>query len=617
MPVGAEVIKGGGVHFRVWAPRRRKVAVAFEEGTGPRRPVELAAEEGGYFSGHIPDAGAGARYRFRLDSDDWLYPDPASRAQPEGPHGPSEVVDPGEFRWTDGAFQGASLRGQVLYELHVGTFTPEGTFEAAARELPELAAAGITAVELMPVADFPGRFGWGYDGVCLFAPCRLYGAPDDLRRLVDRAHALGLSVILDVVYNHLGPDGNYLGQFSEHYFTERHHTDWGAAIDFDGPCSGPVRELFAANAGYWIDEYHFDGLRLDATQNIYDGSEDHILAVIARRVRAAGRGRGTLVFAENEDQEARLVRAPERGGLGLDGAWNDDFHHSARAAATGRNPAYYRDHRGSAQELLSAVKWGYLFQGQRAAWRGERRGTPALDIEPARFVHYLENHDQVANSLRGARLHQLTSPGRYRALAALLLLGPETPLLFQGQEFAASAPFVYFADHEPELAAKVREGRAEGLGHFAPLGTPEARRRLPDPGDPGTFARCKLDLSERARHAEAYALHRDLLALRRGDPGIAAQEARGVDGAVIGAEAFALRYFGDGGEDRLLVVNLGLDLGLSSVPEPLVAPPEGARWEVLWSSEDPRYGGEGTPPVETDEGLRVPGHAAVLLRPVR
>lgn len=616
LPVGAEVMASGGVHFRVWAPRRRTVSVVFEPGAGPGSPIELAREEGGYFSRHVPGAAAGARYRYRLDSDSTLYPDPASRAQPDGPHGPSEVVDPGAFRWSDASFRGAPLAGQVLYEMHIGTFTPEGTLAAAARELPELAAAGITTIELMPIAEFPGRFGWGYDGVCLFAPTRLYGTPDDLRRFVDRAHAAGLAVILDVVYNHLGPDGNYLAQFSDHYFTKRHKTDWGAAIDFDGPSSGPVRELFISNACYWIDEFHFDGLRLDATQNIYDDSDDHVVAAIARRVREAGLGRATLLIAENEPQDTRLLRPPGRGGFGLDAVWNDDFHHSALAALTGRNPAYYTDYRGSPQEIISAIKWGYLYQGQRYEWQDKRRGTPALDLDPARFVLFLENHDQVANSGRGARLHGLTGPGRYRALTAVLLLAPGTPMLFQGQEFGSSAPFLYFADHEPDLAAKVREGRAGFLAQFPALAQPEARRRLPDPADPATFARCKLDLSERATHAEAYALHRDLLALRRADPTLRSRRPRGVDGAVLAAEAFVLRFFGEAGDDRLLVVNLGLDLRLVPAPEPLLGPPAGASWETLWSSEDPRYGGEGTPPLDTDEGWWLPGHAAVVLHPV-
>jgi maltooligosyltrehalose trehalohydrolase len=609
--VGAEVLPEGGTHFRVWAPRRRRAAVVMEGGGEFR----LEPEANGYFAGRVPAAGAGTRYRFRLDDGERLFPDPVSRCQPDGPHGPSQVIDPAAFRWTDGGWRGVPRAGQVVYELHVGTFTPEGTWEAAARQLPELAELGVTVVEMMPVADFPGRFGWGYDGVNLFAPCRLYGTPDDLRRYIDRAHALGVGVILDVVYNHFGPDGNYVREFAEHYFTDRHTTDWGEPINYDGPDAGPVREFFVANAGYWIDEYHFDGLRLDATQNIYDDSADHILAAIARRVREVARGRATYLVAENEPQHVKLVRPPDRGGYGLDALWNDDFHHAARVALTGHNDAYYADYLGTPQEFISALKWGYLYQGQPYKWQKKRRGTPTFDQPPEAFVNFLENHDQVSNSARGIRRHQTSSPGRFRAMTALLLLAPGTPLLFQGQEFAASSPFYFFADHHKELAELVRQGRAKFLSQFRGVADPGIQKRLPDPHDPKTFERCKLDLSERQTHAWAYDLHRDLLRLRRDDPVFGRPRPRGLDGAVLGPGAFVVRYFGDGGDDRLLVVNLGRDLHFDPAPEPLLAPPEGKRWAVRWSSEDPRYGGGGTAPPETDEGWRVPGEAALVLAP--
>ena len=623
LPIGAEVVPQG-VHFRVWAPKRRRVEVVFQEPSGGWPLVtELEAEGNGYFSGLVEGAGAGALYRFRLDGGD-LFPDPASRFQPDGPHGPSRVVDPSSFAWTDADWTGVRLDGQVLYEMHVGTFTPEGTFAAAARELPELARLGVTTIELMPVAEFPGRFGWGYDGVDLFAPTRLYGEPDDLRRFVDRAHAAGIGVIHDVVYNHLGPDGNYLRQYADAYFTDRYKNDWGEAINFDGEDAGPVREFFLANARYWIEEFHFDGLRLDATQDIHDASDPSILDLIGREVRrAAAQGektRSTLIVCENEPQEARLVRPVERGGFGFDALWNDDFHHTAIVALTGRNEAYYTDYLGTPQELISAVKYGYLYQGQRYRWQKKRRGGAALDLPPKVFVNYLQNHDQVANSGRGARCHFLASPGRFRAMTALLLLGPATPMFFQGQEFCASSPFLYFADHKPELAQAVREGRLEFLSQFPSI--QEIRGCLSDPEDPETFERCKLDLAERERHAPCYALHRDLLRLRREDPVFRAGGGGGIDGAVLAAEALVLRFFdpdGDqegGGDDRLLLLNLGRDLELAPAPEPLLGPPERARWEVLWSSEDPRYGGCGAPPPEDEGGgWRLPGHAAVVLRP--
>jgi maltooligosyltrehalose trehalohydrolase len=609
-PIGAELV-AEGVHFRVWAPRASIVDVVVDNGNA----YTLTAEDDRYFSGVVPELTDGTRYRFRLDGNSPLLPDPASRFQPEGPHGPSEVVDPSRFAWTDRAWRGRAIAGQVIYEMHVGTLTREGTWAAAMRELDELARLGITVVELMPVADFPGRFGWGYDGVDLFSPTRLYGRPDDFRRFVDRAHALGLAVILDVVYNHLGPDGNYLKHFSADYFTDRYDNEWGEPLNFDGAHAEPVRELFLTNAAYWIDEYHLDGLRLDATQQIFDASRDHIVAAVARRVRDAAGERTTIVVAENEPQEARLARAPERGGFGLDGLWNDDFHHSARVAATGRRDAYYLDYLGSAQEFVSAAKWGFLFQGQRYAWQKKRRGSPAHDLPASAFVTYLQNHDQVANSGRGERLHTLTSPGRYRALMALLLLGPGTPMLFQGQEFAASAPFLFFADHATALARDVRKGRRQFLAQFPGLAMPDMQACLADPADVATFERCKLDLDERARHADAYRLCADLLRLRRED-GVFGSRPRGsVDGAVLGAQGFVLRFFGERGDDRLLLVNLERDLILHETPEPLLAPPEGRSWHVRWFSDEARYGGCGIAPVETDDGWRIPGEAAVVLGP--
>ncbi len=614
-PIGAEPLETGGVHFRVWAPRRQAVEVVLEsggEGNGKSLIHPLTAEGSGYFSGTVAEAGPGTLYRYRLDGDA-AFPDPASRFQPDGPHGPSQVIDPDTFAWTDRDWRGPAFEGQVFYELHIGTFTPEGTWRAAAEWLPSLVELGITVLEVMPVADFSGTFGWGYDGVNLYAPTRLYGTPDDMRGFVDRAHSLGLAVILDVVYNHLGPDGNYLALYSEDYFTDRHETDWGRPINFDDENSGPVREFFAENAGYWIDEYHLDGLRLDATQNIYDDSPEHILTMIGRRAHAAARGRRILLTAENEEQQVRLIQPVERGGYGLDMIWNDDFHHSARVAATGRSEGYYTDYRGAPQEFISAAKYGFLFQGQYNTRQAKHRGTPTFGIEPSAFVTFLQNHDQVANSATGARLHQTTAPGCYRALTALFLLGPGTPLLFQGQEFAASSPFVYFADQQPELAELTFRGRKHFLSQFRSLVTHVMQERIPRPSDPATFQRSKLDQGERARHTEAMALHRDLLRLRREEPLFHVPRRGGLDGAALAGEAFVLRFFGDDGDDRLLVVNLGSDLHLNPAPEPLLAPPLGRAWGLLWSSEAPAYGGTGTPALDTEENWRIPGHAAVVL----
>jgi maltooligosyltrehalose trehalohydrolase len=593
LPVGAEPGRAG-VHFRVWAPDRQQVEALIEDGDA----YPLIPESGGYHAALVPRLRPGTRYRYRLAGGE-AFPDPASRFQPDGPHGPSEVVDPAAFTWTDSAWRGIHGKGQVLYELHVGAFTPEGTWIAAARELPALADLGVTLIEIMPVADFPGRFGWGYDGVDLFAPTHLYGRPDDFRAFVDRAHALGLGVLLDVVYNHLGPDGNYLGQYARAYLSARHTTPWGPALNYDGVGAEPVRELVLANAGYWIDEFHLDGLRLDATHTIYDDSPDHILSAINRTVRSRAAGRGTLVFAEDEPQRIVLARPTEDGGLGLDGIWNDDFHHVTRVAATGRREGYYRGYRGSADELVGVI-------------RGTLAAPDALD--PPRVVTFLQNHDQIAHSARGLRLHALTSPGRWRALTGLLLLGPGTPLLFMGQEFAASSPFLFFADHAAQLAAQVRRGRAEHLAQFESIADPAIQALLPDPGSPATFARSRIDPAERGRHRHAVMLHRDLLALRRTDPAFAAQQAPA--GRSLGPAALVLRFGRADGLDRLLLLNLGSDLPLEEGEEPLLARPAGAQWTLAWSSEDPRYGGGGTPALARRGGL-IPAESALVLAPSR
>ncbi len=618
-PVGAETLPQGGVHFRVWAPRRRRVRVLLsknEDFTEWTRELELTAEDGGYFAGRASEATAGMFYKMFLDDDPFGYPDPASRFQPHGPHGPSQIIDPTQFNWTDHEWKGVPRKGQVLYEMHIGTFTQEGTWEAAGDHLHELADLGVTVLEVMPVHEFPGRFGWGYDGVNLFAPTRLYGTPDDFRRFVDRAHAAGLGVILDVVYNHLGPDGNFLAQFSEDYFTDRYVCEWGAAINFDGPNCEPVREFFLMNAEYWIREFHLDGLRIDATQQIFDSSPDHIVAAITRTAREAAAPRSVYIIGENEPQQVKFITPPERGGYGLDALWNDDLHHSAMVALTGRADAYYSDYRGTPQEFIASAKWGFLYQGQYYSWQKNRRGTPSLRIPPSQFVNFIQNHDQVANSGSGARCHVLTSPSRYRALTALLLLLPQTPMLFQGQEFAASAPFFYFADQKEEIARQVAKGRAKFLSQFRLLATPEMQARLPDPGDPMTFVRSKLDQGERRAHSQEHDLHRDLLRIRRTEAAFARQEPGAVDGEVLGAEAFVLRFFGERDvDDRLLLVNLGRDVHVHPSPQPLLAPPEGHVWDLFWTSEDPRYGGWGTPPPETEFHWHLQGEAAAILKP--
>ena len=571
---GAELVDGG-VHFRVWAPERKRVAVVIDDRDHP-----LEREASGHFSGFVQGARAGTRYRFRLDGESETYPDPASRYQPEGPHGPSEVFAAG----SPPAQVWQLDESLVISEIHIGTFTQEGTFVSAIEKLPLLADAGINLIEVMPISEFPGRFGWGYDGVDWFAPAHIYGTPDDFRSFVDAAHAQGIGVILDVVYNHFGPDGCYRTKFTPDYFTDRYSNDWGEAINF---ASEGVREFCTENAAYWIDEFHLDGLRLDATQDIHDPTGTHILAEVVRAARAVAGDRKIFVVAENEGQNRTLIDE-----YGLDALWNDDWHHSALIALGGKREAYYSDYRGRPQELVSMAKHGFLYQGQWYSWQKKYRGTPTGGIEARQFVQYLENHDQVANSATGQRAYQLTSPGRYRAMAALLLLGPQTPMLFQGQEFASSKPFLYFADHNPELAAAVRKGRAEFLLQFPSVQS--VADTLAPPEDVATFERCKLDWSERDTHREALAFHKELIALRR------AYSTELLDGAVLSDHALILRFR----DARLLLVNLGAEVDFDPVAEPLLAPPAGCEWSVLWSSSEEEF-----------EEWRIPAESAVLLKP--
>jgi maltooligosyltrehalose trehalohydrolase len=486
------------------------------------------------------------------------------------------------------------------------------------RELEELRRSGITLLEMMPVAEFDGRWNWGYDGVDLYAPAHVYGDPDALRRFVDAAHAQGLGVILDVVYNHFGPSGNYLKEYSENYFTDRYENEWGEAINFDGPESKEVREFFIRNACYWVTEFHMDGLRLDATQQIFDASPVHILSELSQRMREVAGQRKIILIAENEPQNITCIAPVERGGHGLDAMWNDDFHHSARVALTGRREAYYTDYRGEPQEFISMIKRGFLYQGQYYKWQKKRRGTVVTTEPASAFVLFTQNHDQVANSLHGQRIHALTSPARYRAFTALMLLAPGTPMFFMGQEFGASSPFLFFADHCDEvLGENVYRGRKKFLAQFPSYGSPEAQERIPDPRDVSTFERSKLDLSERESHAEIYLFHQDLLRLRREDPVIAAQARDRIDGAVIGPGALVLRFFGKDEGDRLLVVNLGADLEYDPAPEPLLAPVSGGSWRLVWSTGDPRYGGRGIVNPCTEEGCwRVPAEGATFFSSV-
>jgi maltooligosyltrehalose trehalohydrolase len=608
--LGAIRVRGEAL-FRVWAPQARAVEVVFEDASQPSLALKRDAD--GYFNGAT--SARVSLYKYRVDGTG-PWPDPCSRFQPQGVHGPSLIVDPAAFKWSDAQWRGVQLPGQIIYELHIGTFTPEGTFDAAIGKLRYLRELGVTMIEVMPVAECPGRWNWGYDGVQLFAPYHVYGDPDALKRFVDRAHAIGLAVILDVVYNHLGPDGNYLKCFSPHYFSTRHHTEWGEALNLDGDHARGTRDFILGNARYWLSEFHLDGLRLDATQSIFDDSRPNILEELARTAREAAHPRSIVVISENEPQHAQQLLPTSQGGFGLDAMWNDDFHHAAKVALTGTRDGYFGDYTGRAQEFISCVRRGFLYQGQYYPWQKKPRGQAAPGLPAWTSIVFLQNHDQVGNTFHGDRVHANAAPGRYRALMALTLLGPQTPMLFMGQEFAASARFMFFADHHEELAALVHKGRREFLSQFRAYEDEATQQLVPAPHDEATFVDSKLDWNEAKDHAEVLAFHRDLLQLRACDPVISQQDVTKIDGATLSEHAFVLRWFDDEHGDRLLVVNLDRELPLAAPSEPLLAPTYGATWQLLWSSEDPRYGGYGVAMPVGDAGLgewRLPAQSAVLL----
>jgi maltooligosyltrehalose trehalohydrolase len=578
-----------GVRFRLWAPSATRVDVMIEAPAGVHR---LTGEPDGYHSALVPGLAAGARYRYRLDGDA-TYPDPASRSQPEGVHGHSEVVDPHAFRWTDAGWGGLDPAGLVIYELHVGTFTGGGTFDAAVERLDDLARLGVTAIELMPVAEFSGTRNWGYDGVGLFAPESAYGGPEGLRRLVDAAHRRGLGVILDVVYNHLGPEGNYLPAVTGgRFFTDRHHTPWGDAINYDGPDSGPVRSFVLANALYWAREYHVDGLRLDATHAIVDDSPVHLLEEIAARLHALEPRR--VVIAEDDRRDARLVRPRGHGGYGLDAAWADDLHHQLRRLTAGDHEGYFARFGGTVPEVVDTLRRGWSYDdGARA-------------LPPSAFVHCIQNHDQVGNRALGERLNHQVAPPVYRALSALLMLSPYTPLLWMGQEWAASTPFQYFTDHPESLGRLVTEGRRREFRRFSAFSDPAARERIPDPQAEETFVRSKLRWEETGRmpHRGMLALYRELLALRRSEPALRRPDRDGMTVTAAGARGLTLRREAPGGAAILLVVNLGGALEL---------PLDDRAWSPVLATEDARFGGEDTVRLTGGSALfRTPG--ALVLR---
>ena len=510
--VGAVALDGGRCRFRVWAPLHDRVEVHIVHPSDRRVP--LVRDEKGYHSATVDDAGPGTRYFYAFEARE--RPDPASRLQPEGVHGPSEVVAE-TFEWHDGGWEGVALEDYVVYELHVGTFTAEGTFEAIIPKLDELKDLGITAIELLPVGQFPGTRNWGYDGVFVSAAQFSYGGPVGLKRLADGCHARGLAILLDVVYNHLGPEGNYLGEFAP-YFTDRYKTPWGLALNFDGPYSDHVRWLFIQNALQWIDEFHIDGLRIDAVHAIVDHSAEPFLQDLTTAVRTRARelGRRVYTIAESDLNDPRVITPREQFGLGFDSQWNDDFHHSLHVLLTGENDGYYQGF-GKASDLGRVFTGGYLWTGQHNAYRNRKYGLAPNTKDGAKFVVCAQNHDQVGNRMLGDRLSSLVGPELLRVTAAAVVLSPFLPMLFMGEEYGEKNPFQYFTSHsDQDLIEAVRKGRAEEFDDFAWEGEP------PDPHDENTFLRSKLnwDALQRDEHQSLRRLYRELFAIRRDTPAL-------------------------------------------------------------------------------------------------
>jgi maltooligosyltrehalose trehalohydrolase len=597
--LGASHLGNGRCHFCVWAPSAQRVDVHLlmpEE-----RCVPMEQEERGYHRAVVENVEPGSLYRYRLDEKK-ERPDPASKSQPQGVHGPSEVVDP-SFGWEDSSWSGLSLRDYVIYELHVGTFTPEGTFEAIIAHLDELKDLGITAVELMPVAQFPGTRNWGYDGAYPSAVQDSYGGPKGLMTLVNACHETGLAVVLDAVYNHLGPEGSYLADFGP-YFTDRYRTPWGAALNFDGPDSDEVRRFFIENALYWVMELHIDALRLDAVHAIVDHSAVPFVEELAEAVhrQAEQLNRRVHVIAESDLNDARLVRPPEMGGCGLDAQWNEDFHHSLQALLTGERTGYYQDF-GGLGELAKAFTEGFVYSGQYSPYRRRRHGSSSRDVPGERFVVFAQNHDQVGNRMLGERLSQLVSFEGLKLAAGAVLLSPCIPLLFMGEEYGETAPFQYFVSHsDAALVEAVRRGRREEFSAFAWQGEP------PDPQDENTFLRCRLnrDLGREGEHRTLSELYRELIRLRKAVPALAnlSKEQMEVQGYEKEQVLFLRRWSGKSEVFALL--------NFSDAKATVALRLTGGRWRKRLDSAEERWQGRGS---SLPDVLEADGESVLTLSP--
>ena len=518
MPFGAECLEKGRAVFRLWAPAASKVDLVLEYGAGVQRQ-KMARLERNWFE-LMTEAEPGTKYRYQIDGEQEV-PDPASRFQPKDVHGPSELIDAGAFEWKDESWRGRPWREAVIYELHVGTFTQEGTFGAVSERLDYLADLGVTAIELMPVGDFPGQRDWGYDGVFMFAPDSRYGGPGELKQLIQSAHERGLMVLLDVVYNHFGPEGNYLNSYAPQFFTNRHHTPWGNGINFDGRDSDVVRDFFVHNALYWLVEYNFDGLRLDAVHAIIDDSKKYFLDELADAVHSSiTPDRHVHLILENDRNESHLLKGtPACKSRAYTAQWNDDLHHCLHVLLTGEGAGYYADYADQPVDKLGrCLTEGFAYQGEYSIFRdGKPRGQPSADLPPTAFVSFLQNHDQAGNRAFGERIHTLANPQAVRAATAILLLAPSPPLLFMGEEFGTETPFLFFCDFEPGLAEAVAAGRRNEFARFEKYLDPAVRAGIPDPNAKETFNASRLNWNElsQAEHRAWFSFHQELLQLRR------------------------------------------------------------------------------------------------------
>ena len=609
-PAAGSTVTPEGVTYRVWAPDHRALRVHIQRPRGDSGVLDLDPDGDGFFSGVDRSGRAGDRYQFEVGGK--RLPDPLSRVQPDGVTGPSQVIDPTTYSWSATQWKRPEFKGRVIYELHVGTFTEAGTFNAAIERLDALVDLGVNTIELMPLGDFSGQRNWGYDGVLLSAPARCYGAPDDLRALVDAAHARGLSVIVDVVYNHVGPDGNVLPDYAEGYFQKGEANVWGKAFDYTQPA---VRRFFLQNACMWLDEYRFDGLRLDAVHAIDDPSPRHLVADIA----SAAHARGAWVIAEDERNEANLIMPSHQNGWGLDAVWSDDFHHTVRVGLTGQKESHFKSYTGTVDEWSKTLAQGWFYDGRFFSHWNRPRGTPAGHLPPERFVFCISNHDQVGNRPLGDRLHAVVAPATYRAVSMLLCLTPYTPMLFMGQEWAAGTPFPYFTDLPGDIGAGMRESRLEEFDHYGAHYPRETLDHMPYPQDEATFSMAKLNWNEREQsdHRGVISLYRECLRLRAREQIFQSPPRDRWSVGQVADRLLGLRWHQPEGDWLLLV---GIDGEETTVPanDPFLRNESGWHWQLVLASNDPQFAD--SPSQNTwridERGFHISLPGSVLLREI-